>query len=112
MLDILNICRFHGRVVLCTLDLLLIFFSPTEKVKEDNFSDSFNQRLDIMVVGHEYLKEKWLGASLSKTTHVAYLVSTGFVDSKAKRPSSVLEKGEDSVQSSRHGRTVVRRRYR
>ncbi len=64
------------------------------------------------MVGHEYLKEKWLGASLSKTTYVVYLVSSRFVDSKAKRSSLVLEKGENRMQLSRHGCTVVNRRYR
>eukprot|EP01084_Bolivina_argentea_P172112 298152_1 len=81
------------------------------EIREDEVSGSDDQRLDVAVVGHEYLKEKWLGASLSKTTYVVYLVSSRFVDSKAKRSSLVLEKGENRMQLSRHGCTVVNRRY-
>ncbi len=59
------------------------------------------------------MKEKWLGAPLSKTTYVVYLVSNGLVDSKTKQSSLVLEKGENRMQQlSSSGCTVVRRRYR
>ncbi len=114
MVDVEHKNKLREEILLRTLDLLLLP-PPPEKIKENEVSGSGDQRLDVAVVGHEYLKEKWLGAPLlSKTTYVAYLVSSGFVEnSKAKRrPSSVLEKEENRMQLPHHGRTVIHRRYR